>query len=339
MIITLLTTIRTSRFCRGGLSPLIILLVSIASVRADLFVTDSNGVSRYDTTTNTVTTDFIPLNDATGLTFGSDGLLYVATTNPGLAPGTGSVYRYDSTTGAQVGGPFVVYNGMPPTPDPRDVINPAAMRFGSTGDLFIADTGVSNVHIYSPTGMSLGALTDPTMTQPIGLAFDPSGRLYVTAAGEVLRYDFGTATFSNFANPVNPIDIEVASNGEVYVLDANTGVLAYNSSGMLDRTVVDFSTSFFFAKGLTIGADGEVYVSGSDSNSPSPSGEVLRYKTDGTPDGTFVAGLPDDAGFMTFSPVQAPPTNGVPESGGTITLMLMSLGPLVAFRFTKKLRR
>jgi hypothetical protein len=82
MIITLLTTIRTSRFCRGGLSPLIILLVSIASVRADLFVTDSNGVSRYDTTTNTVTTDFIPLNDATGLTFGSDGLLYVATTNP-----------------------------------------------------------------------------------------------------------------------------------------------------------------------------------------------------------------------------------------------------------------
>jgi glucose/arabinose dehydrogenase len=107
---------------------------------------------------------------------------------------------------------------------------------------------------------------------------------------------------------VNPIDVEVGADGEVYVLDANTGVLAYNTSGMLDRAVVDFSTSFFFAKGLTVGPDGEIYVSGSDSNSASPSGEVLRYKTDGTPDGVFATGLPDDAGFMTFSSVPEPST-------------------------------
>jgi hypothetical protein len=144
------------------------------------------------------------------------------------------------------------------------------------------------------------------MIQPIGLAFDTSGRLYVTGSGTVLRYDFSTSAFSNFANPVNPIDIAIAPDGEVYVLDTNTGVLAYNSSGMLDRTVVDFSTSFFSAKGLSFGLDGELYISGSDLQSPSPAGQVLRYKIDGTADGVFVSGLPDDAGFMAFSPIPVP---------------------------------
>jgi PEP-CTERM motif-containing protein len=301
-------TTRPSAFYRNALGSLILLLLAIASVRADFFVTDGGGVSRYNTTTNTLQTDFIPLVDASGLTFGSDGFLYVATTNPGLAPGLGSVFRYDPGTGAQIGGPLVVYNGQPPTPDPRDVIIPAAMRFAPDGRLFIGDTGISNVHIYGDTGTSLGSLSDPNMTQPIGLTFDTSGRMYVTAAGVVLRYDFNTSAFTNFANAVNPIDIVVGTDGEVYVLDASSGVLAYNSSGVLDRTVVDFSSTFFSPKALTLGLDGELYVSVNDLNNPSPQGEVLRYKTDGTADGVFVTGLSDDGGFIAFSPVPEPST-------------------------------
>lgn len=113
-----------------------------------------------------------------------------------------------------------------------------------TSELFVSDRPTGNIYVYDRDGVFLRtlALAQPMPGwQPMGLAFDPDGNLYVAnLAGEVARvemYDremnlvrtFGEADALSFPN-----GIAVDADGNVFVADSNNGRLrAYSADGTL----------------------------------------------------------------------------------------------------------
>jgi len=298
-----------------------------------LFVSDGNGVERYDFASHSLST-LVPESagafSMTGLTVGPNGNLFVAATGP--AP---QIFEYNQATGAQIGAqPFVFYEGTPPSPDPHDVINPQGMRFSPlNGNLYVADVSGStaNVHMYGPTGASLGALTDATLDQPSDVAFDAHGNMYVVNPGmaNVLVSALGTQPLTEFVSTqsgglTNPTALTFGPDGKLYVLDLSTSAIdRYNSNGSFDTTVVSFP--LFQPAGLAFGPDGKLYVSGIDLLQNA--GQILRFTPDGVPDGIPVASGLLNPTFIAFN---------VPEPS---TAMLFGIGAAVAFAATLRRRR
>lgn len=329
-----------------------VLLISNQSLQAagTLFVSDTtNGptdfVHAFDAVTGAPQGPDISLISPTGLAIGSNGNLFVANTNPGF--NGNSVFQYDATTHAQVGGAVVTYNGQN---DGHDVIIPQGMHFAPNGNLYIADVGTqpliqqSSVHIYDPAGNSLGVLVSEQLISPMDLTFDTSGNLYVPSGNaDVLRSAGGTGALTEFVQQqagglVNPISLAFAPSGELYVLDSGSNFPAirrYDANGASDgtnvgdSTLVSFSGSLFafFPNDIVFGPDGKLYVSGQDTFQ-NPAGEILRFLADGTPDGVFISGLSNPT-YMAFD------VTAVPEPS---TIVLLSLGGLGMFVIRRRRR-
>jgi sugar lactone lactonase YvrE len=287
-----------------------------------LFITDDTGLVRYDFQGGTFGTLIPEGGDSynmTGVAIGPNGNLFVAATN------VSQVYEYDTLSGARIGsGPFVPYYGQPPTPDPRDVINPQGMRFGPNGNLYIADLSgaTTNVHEYDATGTSVGALTSPMLNQPSDVAFDSAGNLYVTNPGSanVLVSAGANQPFVDFVGVQsgglnNPTALTFGPNGKLYVIDPSTSALyRYNSDGSFDTTLISFG--LFQPAALAFGPDGNLYVSGTDIWNNL--GQVLRYSADGVPDGALIASGLTNPRFLAFVPE---PTTAVLLGGLGLTLL------------------
>jgi outer membrane protein assembly factor BamB len=305
----------------ASLASLVILAViaSSASAAPDLLVSDrdafgQDAVRRFNGQTGAaVNLGFIPLLGVTGVTVGPDSNVYVGTDNPG------EVFRYNPGTGAQIGsGPFVDF--LPPgSPNPDNVTIPQGMHFGPDGKLYIADEGGNqNIHIYNADGTSNRTLDNHNdltlpLLAPTSVAFDSSGKLYVANqnGANILRYNSATDSFSEFVPVLSggltiPTDLTFGADQKLYVVDGQTSdpkILRYNSNGTFDQLLIDFGQTTFQPWGLVFGPDGKLYVSGTDLAAPSPDpGRVLRYLSDGTPDGTFVSSGLASPTFLTFVP-------------------------------------
>ena len=231
------------------------------AVKADMYISDGDRIGRYDNNGNLINANFVPLLGATGLTIGPDGYLYAASAlGYNLAP---AILRYDPSTGAQIGGPFVAYQGQPPSPDPHDVIDPQGMHFGPGGNLYVADINgaTQNVHVYDGSGHSVQSLNSPALYAPRAVAFDAQSpqHLYVTSSDRVLQYDFGTQSFTTFTqlNPADPIhmplndakDLAFGPDHKLYVLDwsgATPDVVRFNADGSYDSLLINFLPTTFF---------------------------------------------------------------------------------------------
>src|SRR6476659_10147693 len=135
-------------------------LIGPASASATtLFVSGAvdDVIHRFDAATGAAIMPDIPLLSVTGLATGPNGDLFAVSSNPP------QVYRYNPTTGAQIGGPYVSYNGQN---DGHDVFGPTGMAFAPNGNLYIAETTASNVHVYDTAGNSVASMDSPELSQP-----------------------------------------------------------------------------------------------------------------------------------------------------------------------------
>jgi DNA-binding beta-propeller fold protein YncE len=311
----------------AALTVLVCVFASLASAGpipaqlGQLFITDSNGIERYDfqtaQTTNLVAESAGAIG-FTGIAIGPDGNLYASTQTPG------QVIEYNPATGAQIGsGPFVFYEGTPPTPDPHDVNGPEGMDFSPTNaNLYIADVTVSNVHRYDTAGNSVISLTAPSLVQPTDVAFDAGGNLYVGSTGtaEILKSAGGTQPLSVFVSTQSgglndPGALTFGPDGMLYVLDvSNSKIFRYASDGTFDKVFADLG--LFQPNDLAFGPDGKLYVAGIDLSLAQS--EVIRLTAAGADDGVVVSSGLDNPQFIAFASVPEPSSLGLLASGGLL---------------------
>ena len=279
---------------------------ALASVVPTLYVvehtTNNDDVLAYAGSTIIPSFD-INLSQATSVTLGPDGKLYVANTESG-----GQVYRYDAITGAAIAGnPFVVYTGA--------LAAPEGMKFNTNGNLYIADTTQSNVQVFDPAGSPVATLNGTGgPAQPIDVAFDHATHsLYVADDSGVEKYNPATQNFFNVVlaatgGPSIPIDLAFGPDDKLYVLDYSTNsIFRYNADGTNQQTFATLDNTFVPNK-MAFGPDGLLYISGADLFAPTAlQGEILQISNGGSSIATYITGL-NNPGFMVFATVPEPTT-------------------------------
>lgn len=142
-----------------------------------------------------------------------------------------------------------------------------------TGEVYVADRTAAAIYIYDGQGTYQRSMTPPTDVaswQPLGLAFDASGNLYVADVGELPHRvrvldptgqqirALGLEDGLDFPN-----DVAVDANGYVYVADSNNGrLLIYDQGGAIVARVARGAGEgrLGLPRGLAIDGKGRVYV-------------------------------------------------------------------------------
>jgi hypothetical protein len=289
--------------------------------KADLFTVDSDVVDRFDSSTGAVIQTnghnaFANLSGATGVTVGPDGLVYVATSDPGSDPNLAVVNRYNATTGQQIGGAFIPFAN-----DASQLSNAQGIAFGPDGNFYVADEGDDgSVKAFNSSGDYLTKYLT-TGGNAEAVAFDPAlpGDVFVATGGTIEQIDLVTHddsivvqgssdTFSNAG------DLAFGPDGKLYVLDVSGAapqILRYNADGTDQTVFTDFSSpsfspAVFQPADMAFGPAGHLYVSGQALESlSSQQGEILQLSADGSTSNEFVTNL-NAPGFLAFAPVPEP---------------------------------
>ena len=142
-----------------------------------------------------------------------------------------------------------------------------------TGDVYVSDRQTATIYVYDGQGTYQRAFTPPADSpswQPLGLAFDAAGNLYVTDVGplpQVIRvFDptgqqirvIGQDAGMNFPNGV-----AVDANGFVYATDSNNGrLLVFAQDGSIAAKVGRGTGegNLGLPRGVAIDGQGRVYV-------------------------------------------------------------------------------
>lgn len=175
----------------------------------------------------------------TGLTFDAAGNLYIADSGNNLirrVDKSGNITSYVGGTGPTAG----------------SLLNPTGICFDSAGVLYIANSGLRTIVKFSPSqnngrvspvagigtpGFSGdgGLATKAQLNNPVGLAIDSAGNLYVADAN-------------------NHRIREITTDGYIYTIAGN-GTIGYNGDGGSGS-----AAALSFPRGVAIGPDGRVYI-------------------------------------------------------------------------------
>jgi sugar lactone lactonase YvrE len=170
----------------------------------------------------------------------------------------------------------------------RPGITPCAMKFDSSGNLYVASVGLPGaVSVFTPGSQDPSRMITDGVDYPDGLAFDSSGNLYVTNAyggnskswGSISIYRPGARKpFRRVLRQIGnaPGDPVVAPSGELYVGYGHK-IVVYDPGGAKLRTItqgLDAPTSMAFD------AHGSLYVANTGNNTITvykpESGELSR---------------------------------------------------------------
>ena len=179
-----------------------------------------------------------------------------------------------------------------------------------TGDVYATDRAAGAVYMYSADGTYRGLLRpdpDPGAWQPLGIAFDRDGNLYVADAGgafqsvrEIDRTGHVVLTIGQEGMFNFPNGIAVDKNGLIYVTDSNNGRLVVfdktgKQLGIVRRGPAQGELSL--PRGIAIDDQNNVFVvdavgQGVQVYRPVAQGELApryvdRFGREGTVDGAF----------------------------------------------------
>ncbi|WP_339727089.1 GEVED domain-containing protein [uncultured Gimesia sp.] len=250
----------------------------------DLYVSNgfenSNGsdhtVERFDGQTGAPEGSFVipgagGIDVPSGMAFGPDGNLYVASTE------TNEILRYDGQTGAIIG------NGI----FASGINEPRFITFGPDGNLYVGETGFPSARILQFDGLDgtfLGEFVSQLeggMGIPYGMVFDSSGNLYVASfsTNEILKFDSngdvvpgGPFIAAGTGGLANPRGLTIGPDGLLYVANGAT-----ESILRFDPDTGDFINNYTFGINIqlpysvTFGPDNNLYVVDSDL------GVVLKF--------------------------------------------------------------
>lgn len=147
-----------------------------------------------------------------GLTFGSNGNLFVSSS------GNHRVLEFNGVTGAFVRVFVSAGSG--------GLVSPYGLVFGPDGDLYVTSSNHAVLRYDGATGALVGTFVAPGsggLRQPRGLAFKADGHLLVTSylTDQVLEYSATGAflrVFNDLVIPTRPWGIRVGPNGNVFVV-------------------------------------------------------------------------------------------------------------------------
>ncbi len=285
-------------------------------------------VERYDPETGQFVDEFIAdngdLNNPTGMAFGPNGNLFIASTGV-----TNSILEFDGVTG-QLIGPFV--GSGPLEGRPAGLTGPVQLTFHSDGFLYVSDTFTNEILRFDAnTGAYVDAFVSAAdnggLLGPGGFTIGPDGHLYVASFGlftgtgwtsAVFRFNGNDGSFMGPLPFVSPgdgglsgaIGVQFAPDGNLLVSSRFTNnVLRYDgqtgtfidefipsaAAGLLDPRAILFRSPHLInvnqsptAQIAPIAefAEGEsVLFDGSASSDPD--GNIVRYEWDVGNDGTI----------------------------------------------------
>jgi DNA-binding beta-propeller fold protein YncE len=146
-------------------------------------------------------------------------------------------------------------------------------RNPGTGEIYVSDRPSASIFVYDEAGNYLRKLTVTGASktfQPLGLAFDGTGNLYVTDVGtipqSVLVVDPSGAVIRTIGADAGlsfPNGVAVGTDGTVYVTDSNNGrLLAFDASGAIVARVGRGvgSGNLGLPRGVALDGQGRVYV-------------------------------------------------------------------------------
>ncbi len=295
---------------------------TILPVQAALLVSSSgdNSIKQYDEITGAYIRDFVTpgsggLLNPQGLTLGTDGNLYVSSS------GTNNVKKYDGTTGSYVSD-FVL-------PGSGTLYQPNGLTFGPDNNLYVANTIQSNspassavIKYEGTTGNFISEVVEGVQ-DPFGspspykdVAFDSNGDLYTTffafrsGLGSVNKYNATTGeAIGGFSASPRPFGLAISSNGDIYASELSGAVFRQTTTGLVQEFVPYSSELNFGTRDLTFGADGNLLVVDSITNS-------IKEFEDETGDflGNFIAsgsGGLSDPSYLTTANVPVPEPSSV----------------------------
>ena len=176
----------------------------------------------------------------------------VVLTAAALAAATASVaaptYQYAGTWGTRGSGPGQFQSVY-------------CIAVAPNGNVYVTDSNIGRVQYFTPTGSYLGQWSLPGAS---GVEVSPSGVVYVTGAGFVRYYTLTGSLLGSWRGLLNPVDVAVASNGDVYMAElALPGVSYFTSTGsFLGKWGKEGSGpgEFYYPSGIALAPNGNVYV-------------------------------------------------------------------------------
>ena len=175
-------------------------------------------------------------------------------------PQARAVYQFNGSTQQQLAvPPFLAALSSPQTP-----------WVDASGTVWVPDYNNQRIVTFSQTGLVSGLLTNPAISNPVAVATDSAGNVYVVNSGSssVIKLNAaGTSLLATFTASVpgpalsNPSGITIDRYGSIYITDSgNARVVQLNSTGGLINSFYTPPPFLNNPNQVTVDDCGNVYV-------------------------------------------------------------------------------